>query len=88
MEKSIEQDTISVIKEIVGDKYKSEIVGDTDLVSELFFDSITIIRLVIALQKKFKINISEYSDEIDFTKLKNVSDVVAMVEKIFKIIDN
>ncbi|WP_026882930.1 acyl carrier protein [Clostridium akagii] len=57
---------------------------DTDLVNELRFDSIMTIKMMIELNEEFNINLAEISDDLNFSDIKKVSDVVSLIEKCIK----
>lgn len=52
---------------------------DTSLTDDLGFESISVIRLIIELENAFDISISDVSDEINFSEINKVSDVVKLV---------
>lgn len=75
----MEKIIMDILKSIVGNRFTEEIGLDTSLTDDLGFESISVIRLIIELENAFDISISDVSDEINFSEINKVSDVVKLV---------
>jgi len=67
---------IKMIRKITTD-WESEIVSGTDLYQDLYFDDLDSVELLIELETKFNITISDS----EWEKCKTVQDVLDLIEK-------
>jgi acyl carrier protein len=79
MVENVGKDVISIISEVSGFD-EGEITSETNLASDLEFDSIKSIELVVALEKKYKVSIR---DE-DIPKITTVKQVIDMTRQLIE----
>ncbi len=75
----IKTEVIDLISELFGDKgFDTDIIEYADLVDDMGMDSITFISIVVELEVKFDITVSD--DMLLIDNFKKVDDIVAVVE--------
>ena len=76
---AIEEDIRKIIAKIL-EVDLAKVVGDAQLVEDLGADSMLILEIMVALDKKFKIEIAES----DISKLTNLNSIIALVSKLIE----
>lgn len=69
---------------IVGKKYKVKIDPDKNLSTDLGFDSIMGLRMIVELERAFKIDIANFDDEIDFAEYDTINKITELVCRLVK----
>lgn len=74
---SIQEKVISLIRELGNIHPDIEITSETNLSSDLGFDSLDTVEFILALEKEFN---TTYNDD-EYTSLTTVKDFVDLIEK-------
>lgn len=68
----------TIIKELKPDQ-TATINVNLDLIDDLGFDSINMLQLILELEEKFEISISD--DDLDIDNFKSIKSIIALIEK-------
>jgi len=73
---------IHIAEKVSGKRLKGRILPNAELVDELGFDSIRILRMVIELEREFGVNIADLDSEADFSAYDTVAKIAALLEQL------
>jgi acyl carrier protein len=74
MHDSVREGVIELIKEQLGEDAESLQISKDTLIESIGFNSISFIKLVVAIEKKFGFEFDE--SKLNFTTMKTVEDIV------------
>lgn len=77
---SIADDVIAIVKNQVQNWFEDDVKPESDLVDDLGCDSLDLVELVLAVEEKFNIEISDQEGE----QCKTVQDAITLVERLVK----
>lgn len=75
---STEEVISNIIKELNPDQ-KTAISANMKLIDDLGFDSINMLQLILELEEKFNISLSD--DDLDIDNFKSVKSITTLIEK-------
>ena len=79
-----EKMVIEMLGQIISSKRKVTISLTSNLRDELGIDSIKLLNLILDVEKVLKIDITTLSEDIDFSNIETVADIVRILDSVTK----